>query len=182
MRPDVPAIVTRDTIPKVTSFRDELCAAVSLAQARIRLGRRVVVVVLCFCVMLSGACKRQEKAKEAVPSRQDIKVDLDLTAVNQMMAFTQVFYMIQKPQDYAGQLIRMSGKCTITKNRHTQERHYNCNVTDSTGCCATMIRFNLGEGNLKPPRNGDNITIRGRFEIVTERGKSFGLLQNAVLE
>ena len=98
------------------------------------------------------------------------------------MVYTQVFYMIQKPQDYAGQMIRMSGTCVVTKNRYTQERHYNCNVSDSTGCCSTMIRFNLADTNLPPPRNDAKITIRGRFEMTTDNGKAIGTLQDAVLE
>ncbi|MBQ7649977.1 MAG: hypothetical protein IJS15_03410 [Victivallales bacterium] len=110
-----------------------------------------------------------------------MKVDMDLTLVNPMMVYTQVFYMLQKPQDYAGQVIRMSGTCVVTKNRYTQERHYNCNVSDSTGCCSTMIRFNLADGIL-PPRNGAMITIRGRFEMTTDRDKNFGILQDAALE
>ena len=45
-----------------------------------------------------------------------------------------------------------------------------------------MIRFNLADSTLLPPRNGEAITIRGRFELVTEGGKSFGVLQDAVVE
>ena len=109
-------------------------------------------------------------------------MDVDLTLVNPMMVYTQVFYMIQKPQDYAGQVIRLAGTCTVTKNRYTQERHFNCNVSDSQGCCSTMIRFNLADSALLPPKNGEAITIRGHFELVTEGGKSFGVLQDAVVE
>ncbi len=113
---------------------------------------------------------------------ENAKIDLDLTQLNQMMVYTQVFYMLQKPQYYAGQVIRMSGKCTVTKNRTTQERLFYCNISDSTGCCAAMIRFYLADKEKHQPRPGDLITIRGHFELMPDGSKSIGVLQEAVLE
>ncbi len=171
-------IVTTDIIAFL------LCATGGVALQRLRLGRRSVIVMLCLCALIVGGCgkKAQPKEKEAAPKQEEVQVDMDLTLVNPMMVYTQVFYMLQKPQDYAGQVIRMSGTCVVTKNRYTQERHYNCNVSDSTGCCSTMIRFNLADSTLPPPRNGAMITIRGRFEMTTDRDKNFGILQDAALE
>ena len=79
-------------------------------------------------------------------------------------------------------MIRLKGACTVTKNRQTQERHYNCSVSDSTGCCSTMIRFTPAKECLSLPRTGDAITVIGRFALVTEGTKTIGVLQDATLE
>ena len=161
-----------------------LCVISGMAVKHLRWRSGTAVALLCVCALLSGGCgkKAQPETKKETPQQEAVKVDVDLTLVNPMMVYTQVFYMIQKPQDYAGLVIRLAGTCTVTKNRYTQERHFNCNVSDSQGCCSTMIRFNLADSALLPPRNGEAITIRGRFELVTEGGKSFGVLQDAVVE
>ena len=170
-------IVTADIIAFL------FCAVVGCAGRRFHLARKAVLLLLC-AILIASCGKKQEtpESDKEIPKQEAAKVDMDLTLVNQMMVYTQVFYMIQKPQDYVEKTIRLPGTCTITKNRYTQERHYNCNVSDANGCCATMIRFNMADGNQLPPRNGEPITIRGRFELVSEGGKSFGVLQNTVLE
>ena len=64
----------------------------------------------------------------------------------------------------------------------TQERHFYCNVSDASGCCATMIRFDLADNKRPQPKPGDSITIRGHFVLMTENGKNYGVLQETVLE
>ena len=176
-----------------------LLSALGSGVARI-LSRKTIAAILLLCsisyLLVScgekkNAAKADEQQKEEnvkvdtaveVQQAENVKIDLDLTQLNQMMVYTQVFYMLQKPQDYAGQVIRMSGKCTVTKNRTTQERLFYCNISDATGCCAAMIRFYLADKGKSQPRPGDSITIRGHFELMPDGGKSIGVLQEAVLE
>ena len=146
---------------------------------------RTSLALLCAIPLLLCSCGKKEKAEELKlepPPQTEERVDLDLTILNPMMIYTQVFYMIQKPQDYAGQVIRLSGVCSVTKNRYTQERHYNCNVSDSQGCCSTKIRFYLAKDCLSSPRSGEPITVKGHFELMHEGNKTIGVLQDAILE
>lgn len=110
------------------------------------------LVLLCSVASLLVGCGGQ-KEKAIVheePKKQNVKIDLDLTQLNNMMAYTQVFYMIQKPQDYVGQVIRMSGKCTVTRNRTTQEMHFNCNITDASGMLCDYDSFLSGRQRQAP--------------------------------
>ena len=128
--------------------------------------------------------EQKENADVTKPAevQKDTKIDVDLTKVNTNMVYVQVFYMMQKPQDYNGQTIRLPGVCTIMKNRVTQQRTYNCNVLDGTGCCAKMIPFKLADANAVYPKSGEAITVTGKFQVVTENDKTFGVLNDAVVE
>ena len=128
------------------------------------------------------AGKGNADATKTAEPQKDVKIDVDLTKVNTNMVYVQVFYMMQKPEDYNGQTIRLPGVCTIMKNRVTQQRTYNCNVLDGTGCCAKMIPFKLADANAAYPKSGEAITVTGKFQIVTENDKTFGVLNDAVVE
>ncbi len=176
-----------------------LCAAIGMLLPRLRLKRMAPTALsLCLIMLFAVSCgsgqssvnseKKEDKAvaeqkKESVAEVQkDVKIDVDLTKVNTNMVYVQVFYMMQKPQDYNGQTIRLPGVCTIMKNRVTQQRTYNCNVLDGTGCCAKMIPFRLADAKAAYPKSGEAITVTGKFQIVTENDKTFGVLNDAVVE
>ncbi len=174
-----------------------LCAVIGILLPRLRL-KRMVPAVLCLIVLFAVSCgsgqssvsseKKEDKVvaeqkKESVAEvPKDTKIDVDLTKVNTNMVYVQVFYMMQKPEDYNGQTIRLPGVCTIMKNRVTQQRTYNCNVLDGTGCCAKMIPFKLADANAAYPKSGEAITVTGKFQVVTENDKTFGVLNDAVVE
>ena len=185
------------TIVAVDMLAFLLCAAIGLLLPRLRL-KRMAPAALCLIMLFAVSCgsgqssvsseKKEDKTvaeqkKESVAEVQkDVKIDVDLTKVNTNMVYVQVFYMMQKPQDYNGQTIRLPGVCTIMKNKTTQQRTYNCNVLDGTGCCAKMIPFRLADANAAYPKSGEAITVTGKFQIVTENDKTFGVLNDAVVE
>ena len=174
-----------------------LCAVIGLLLPRLRL-KRMAPAALCLIMLFAVSCgsgqssvsseKKEDKTvaeqkKESVAEVQKgVKIDVDLTKVNTNMVYVQVFYMMQKPQDYNGQTIRLPGVCTIMKNKTTQQRTYNCNVLDGTGCCAKMIPFKLADANAAYPKSGEAITVTGKFHVVTENDKTFGVLNDAVVE
>ena len=174
-----------------------LCAVIGLLLPRLRL-KRMAPAALCLIMLFAVSCgsgqssvsseKKEDKTvaeqkKESVAEVQKgVKIDVDLTKVNTNMVYVQVFYMMQKPQDYNGQTIRLPGVCTIMKNKTTQQRTYNCNVLDGTGCCAKMIPFKLADANAAYPKSGEAITVTGKFQVVTENDKTFGVLNDAVVE
>ena len=162
-----------------------ICAAASMLINHLRT-RKTTLALLSALAFLTIGCGEEKKPKpppkEQVQAKEEDKVDLDLSLVNPRMVYMQVFYMMQQPQAYDGQTIRMKGTYVVTINRTTQERHTYCNVSDSMGCCSAMIRFNLADGQKKQPRNGEVITVRGKFQIIEDNGAKLGVLQNAVLE
>jgi zinc transport system permease protein len=174
-----------------------LCAVIGLLLPRLRL-KRMAPAALCLMVLFTVSCGSkqtsqqsdkkedtkvsEQKMESAAEVQKDVKIDVDLTKVNTNMVYVQVFYMMQKPQDYNGQTIRLPGVCTIMKNKTTQQRTYNCNVLDGTGCCAKMIPFKLADANAAYPKSGEAITVTGKFQIVTENDKTFGVLNDAVVE
>ena len=184
------------TIVAVDMLAFLLCAAIGLLLPRLRL-KRMAPAALCLIMLFAVSCgsgqssvsseKKEDKtvAEQKMESvaevQKDVKIDVDLTKVNTNMVYVQVFYMMQKPQDYNGQTIRLPGVCTIMKNKTTQQRTYNCNVLDGTGCCAKMIPFRLADANAAYPKSGEAITVTGKFQIVTENDKTFGVLNDAVV-
>jgi len=161
-----------------------LCTLLGIILPCLRLRKLLPTASLALLLLPCFSCSQSKPStdnKEASTTAAT-PVDLDLTQVNPMMVYTQVFYMMQKPQDYANQTIRIQGICTITEDRHTRQKVTNCNISDATGCCAKMIPFRLANTNAILPREGSTITVVGKFEVITEGGKSFGLLTDATLE
>jgi zinc transport system permease protein len=178
-----------------------LCAAIGVLLPRLRL-RKMAPAALCLIMLFAVSCGQKQTSQQSdkkedgsvvagkenadatttTEPQKDVKIDVDLTKVNTNMVYVQVFYMMQKPEDYNGQTIRLPGVCTIMKNRVTQQRTYNCNVLDGTGCCAKMIPFKLADANAAYPKSGEAITVTGKFQIVTENDKTFGVLNDAVVE
>ncbi len=163
-----------------------LCAAVGLLIPRIKARRTAMTAALCMLLLCGASCggkKAEVPAKEEESQPQEkLAADLDLTQVNPMMIYMQVFYMIQKPHDYAEMSIRLPGTCTIMEDTRTHERIYYCNVTDSTGCCAKMIPFRLKDASATMPSNGSAIVVYGHFRLTEKDQKTIGVLCDAVLE
>ena len=177
-----------------------MCALIGMLTAI--LGGTPVGSTLCLIILFAVSCGQKQTSQQSdkkedgsvvagkenadatttTEPQKDVKIDVDLTKVNTNMFYVQVFYMMQKPEDYNGQTIRLPGVCTIMKNRVTQQRTYNCNVLDGTGCCAKMIPFKLADANAAYPKSGEAITVTGKFQIVTENDKTFGVLNDAVVE
>ena len=106
---------------------------------------------------------------------------IDLTQMSSTMVYSQVNDIVMYPDEYIGKEIIMDGINGIYKEEVSGKVYYSCVIQDATACCAQGIEFQLKKG-MKYPNDGDEIKVRGIFEVYEEGGYSFCRLKNATLE
>ena len=141
----------------------------------------ILIMLLTFC-----ACGGNKKSDTKTVSVKDTvaaeKCDIDLTALNTTVAYSQVSNMWQTPDDYMGKTVKIRGTFkVITDNGRN---YYSCNIGDATACCTAFLEFILKDDLKYPdeyPKTGDEITVMGEFETYLENGHTFCQLKDAAL-
>ncbi|MBO7392906.1 MAG: hypothetical protein J6U98_01740 [Abditibacteriota bacterium] len=105
---------------------------------------------------------------------KDKNANVDLSVLNDGMAYSEVCYIAERPAEYKGKKIKMKG--TLTEIPDKDKVHYLCVVGDSAGCCAQGLEFELAEG--EDPGNKKEITILGTFDTYKIMNDEFIILRN----
>ena len=94
-------------------------------------------------------------------------MDLDLSIMPASISYAQALSMLQEPQTYAGQTMRIAGVFNYSQTRQKGVLI----IADRTGCCETSIDFVCGEERTYPedyPALYSRIVVVGRFEPASE--------------
>ncbi len=105
------------------------------------------------------------------------KIDLDLSALNQMLTFAELANMALMPEDYAGKVIKIKGNFSHFIQPTTKETHYTLFLMDATACCGQVLDFILHDPDAHPENEiaeNSEITVTGLFEIYEENAE-FGI-------
>lgn len=133
----------------------------------------------------SGAAQSQVSAPAASPqvaAEADPAYDLDLTALNEVFASSEIFQMQYDSSEYDGMSVKVRGLFDIIKPEDVPDvdltrNYYYVSVFD--GCCTYVkLEFVLPEGVTYPdncPEAGSTITVGGTFEPYKEGNNSFSL-------
>ncbi|MBR6478175.1 MAG: hypothetical protein IKS85_06975 [Lachnospiraceae bacterium] len=124
---------------------------------------------------------RQAESSEvsAADARQ---ADIDLTIMSATMIYSEVYNMMNQPEDYIGKVIKIEGQYAIAEGEGI--RYDLCIIKDATACCAQGMEFCLTEDYVYPdayPNEGDEIVVMGTFETYMEGEYMYCTLRNAVL-
>ena len=125
-----------------------------------------------------------ETATEKKPSvsAPSTDVDVDLTALSSTMVYSEVLNMLQKPDDYMGKSVRMTGSFAVAEGEN--RNYYACIIKDATACCSNGIEF-LWDGEhdypADYPKQGADITVVGTFDKYYEGENMYIQLVNAQL-
>lgn len=111
----------------------------------------------------------------------DGKVDLDLTDLSTTMLYSEVFNIVNDPDKYRSQTIRMTGYCSYYYNSLSKEMVYSCLIPDAAACCSQGIQFQLEDG-YEYPEQGEKITITGTFDTYEIEPFSYPVIKNSRLE
>ena len=109
-------------------------------------------------------------------------VDLDLTKLNDMMAYTGLFNVFTDPDAYTGKVIKLKGQFDCAEDEETGKRYYCVVLADASACCAIGLDFVLKDHYVYPkdyPQVGADITVAGRFEMYQEGENVFAHLVDA---
>ncbi len=111
---------------------------------------------------------------------EDEKYDIDLTAMNSTMVYSEVSNMMMEPQSFEGKYIKMRGNFAVYEAE--TRNYYACLISDATACCSQGIEFVL-KGNYSYPDDypplDTEITVTGIFDTYNEGENTFIQLLNA---
>lgn len=137
-----------------------------------------LILTLCLALPLAawGASGPQ--------GRKGVKVDLDLTGFNGLMAYSGLFNIFSDPDPWVGKVIKIKGRFETDQDPETGVRYFGVSIVDDSACCALGLDFVLRERYRYPedyPAEGADVTVAGKFDIYQEGGDMFCRLVDADL-
>ncbi len=133
--------------------------------------KRIVSIILCFlCVFTLVSCG----SSESKDGEND--VDLDLTKLSSTMVYSEVYNMMNTPENYLGRRVRMQGKFSVYQDPTSNAVYFACLIADATACCSQGVEFVLDGSHSYPddyPPLGTQITVTGEFATYTEGGARY---------
>ena len=123
-------------------------------------------------------------ATAPAPAEAAEAVDVDLTVLSSTMVYSEVFSMVNHPEDYIGKTVKMDGTFAYYHDDATGGDYFACIVQDATACCAQGIEFVLAGEYVYPedyPAPDEAICVVGEFDTYLEGGYSYCTLRNARL-
>lgn len=114
-------------------------------------------------------------------SKSPDKEVLDLSLLNDTMAYSQLINIIKDPEGYLGTPVIVKGIYTAPFNGFTHEYNRTVTIQDNTQCCAQGIEFLLKkESDLeKLPEEGETLKIEGVLELFEEGKHSYCIISDA---
>lgn len=112
------------------------------------------------------------------------KIDVDLTAMPQKLAYTTANRMNMMSEEYLGQIVKMNGICSIFHDEKRDIYFFTCEINDETACCTLGIEFELLDDYKFPddfPKENDEVTVVGVFDTYKEGARIYKTLRKAVL-
>ena len=129
--------------------------------------KRFNYILLTFCItFISVSCGNSSTASD---------VDVDLTTMSSTVVYSYVADMLENPDHYKGQLVRMEGDSNTTHGGT-----HSCIVYDALGCCTEGIEYILEDEEY--PEDGDGITVVGTFATYKKGEGKYFVLIDAALE
>ena len=131
-----------------------------------------VLVVL----MLSG-CSGGEETSVVEPMEG---IDIDLSQMNEMLAYAEACSIAVSPEAHVGKMVRMTGEFVV--DGLNEPYLFACQIEDATGCCFQALAFELEGDYTYPddyPKKGSTITVMGELSISEENQQV--ILKNAVI-
>lgn len=126
-----------------------------------------------------------QKESETEFNLKNGDIDIDLTQLSSTFVYSEVYDMMVKPENYIGKTIRMTGTFNVYVDEKTNKTYYACFISDATACCQQGIEFELKGKPKYPddyPKQDEEITVTGEFEMYKEEGVDYCRLKNAKME
>lgn len=137
--------------------------------------KTIIVITLSVAMVLNlTACKKSNKSSQQ-------KIDIDLSALSDTVAYTEIYNMSREPDKYLGKTVKMTGISYKYFDQTTKKSYYECTIYDATACCTQGFEFQL-KGNAKYPKDEEKVTVIGKFTKEKGKGYFFVYLKDAVLE
>lgn len=146
------------------------------------------MVLMLLMILLASPLASAEGVGAAGMSEamgEERPVDLDMTALSDTVAFSLVYDMLDYPENYMGQKIRVKGGFSYYQDPDTMQEYFAATVSDATACCAEGIEFVWSGEHSYPqdyPPLYTEITVTGIFSTYYEEDRMYIQLQDAQVE
>ncbi len=105
------------------------------------------------------------------------EIDVDLTKMNPMLVFGEVFSMVENPSSYIGKVIKFEGYYTSFADIYNGKYYFFVSIEDALACCAQGMEFifddNSREYPIDYPEDGSYVQIVGEFDVYDWQGYTF---------
>ena len=92
---------------------------------------------------------------------RDRSVDVDLSALNNNMAYSELCYITERPKEYKGKTVKIKGEIAAFYDQNEKKNRYACVVGDAAGCCTQAMEFEPPAGETIP--TSGEITLIGTY-------------------
>ena len=96
------------------------------------------------------------------------------------MVYSEVYNMMNTPEDYVGKTVKMIGMSATYHDQDTDNYYCACVIADATACCSQGIEYVLPEGQ-EYPKEKVLITVTGTFDTYQEGEYTYCTLRDAEL-
>ncbi len=115
---------------------------------------------------------------QKITSYKGRNIDVDLTTINPMLVFGEVFNMVENPNKYIGKVIKFEGYYTSFADIYNGKYYFFVSIEDALACCAQGMEFIFGEDEKKIypndyPEDGSYVQIVGEFDVYEWQGYTF---------
>ena len=131
---------------------------------------------------INGGSNMKKPSSNAGKVTQASDIDIDLTRLSSTMVYSEVYNMMNTPENYVGKMVRMNGKLAVYK--YPERNYYTCIIKDATACCQQGMEFLWAGDHKYPddyPNEGDGIIVTGVFDIYYEGENKYVQLKDASL-
>ena len=121
----------------------------------------------------TAAAATATETAEMIPDTDlsDAPADVDMTKMDEQMAYVQLSNMMTSPEDYTGKTVKMRG--TFAHAAEGDKEFFVCYLMDATACCSQSIEFETDETYPFPqsyPPVESGITVYGTFDTYQYNG------------
>ena len=114
-------------------------------------------------------------------SEGDASIDVDLTELSSTMVYSEVYNMMNKPEDYVGKTIKIEGTYYASYWQDTGKYYHCVMISDAAACCQNGIEFVWdNDTHVYPdeyPPDNTVIELTGVFELYEEMGETYCYLK-----
>ena len=137
---------------------------------------------LIFLLVFMCGCSAKKEEALPVEKEEEVEVtetaDVDLSFGSQTITYATISNILEDPQEYMGQTVKMLGTYRQFYSETYDTYYYVCMVTDATACCSQGMEFKLKEGSSYP-LDGQQIILQGTVDVYQEGDYWYAFLKDA---
>ena len=126
--------------------------------------------------LLITGCANEGRFRPDNAARETNGVDVDLTILSGTMVFAKLNSMMENPDDYLGQTIKIRGPYDAFLYERTGVFYTYVLIEDNAACCLQRLEFILSGQNTFPddfPERETMIELEGVFESYDEQNQTY---------